>query len=277
VGRAVGFEILTVSIRPGHCHEGITIARGRHGNGGELAAIPWWINPDLGPVVRELHYILAGRVAEALAFGTGRVAGPDPDRARLAFDALPVAKRTSLLNAEVETEGTSDEARAWALAADFCGPDAKAVLDLVYPGIKRFVSDRAAPIFAVATELQAGSVLDGPAIDTILAVGENVDLADGARHPAHGRPSRRYSSARSTRLPAKAKRIRITMPGCNVPPRCSYVPMHLPTCSRRRSAIIATRPRHRRRRIAGGSLSQALAWSVSHSRPDRGPHRRGHP
>jgi hypothetical protein len=176
----MGFDILTVSVRPGSRHDGVTIARCPRVDAAQLSDIPWWTNPDLGPVVRELHWCLAGTVAEGLAHGTGRPIAPDADLARVAFEALPDVRRTGLLQAEAGTDGTSDEALAWAVAADFCGPDAKAFLDLVYPGIRRFVSEHAVAIAAIAAELQQGSILDGNAIDTILAVGEGVDLADGA-------------------------------------------------------------------------------------------------
>jgi hypothetical protein len=176
----MGFDILTVSVRPGSRHDGVTIARCPRVDAAQLSDIPWWTNPDLGPVVRELHWCLAGTLAEGLAHGTGRGIAPDADLARVAFEALPDARRTGLLQAEAVTDGTSDEALAWAVAADFCGPDAKAFLDLVYPGIRRFVSEHAVAIIAIAAELQQGSILDGPAIDTVLAVGEGVELSDGA-------------------------------------------------------------------------------------------------
>jgi hypothetical protein len=180
--REMGFEIETVSIRPGISHAGLTIAYSPQVDPTSLSEIPWWLNhPDLAPVVRRLHYLLAGNAAEAMATGTGRVAVPVADDARAAFEALPQAARTELLAAEAAVDGVSDNAAAWAQTVAFAGvADATLFFGLVAQGVRRFVSERLEAITAVAVELQRGSVLDGVAIDTILAVGELVEAEGGA-------------------------------------------------------------------------------------------------
>jgi hypothetical protein len=183
-GKFAGVEIATVSIREGARHAGVTITIGRDIDPSALSFLPWYINPDLAPVVRSLHHLLAGDVAEALAFGTGRVAAPDADAAQAAFDALPEANRTGLLNAEASTDGQSDRARAWALAVAFCGPSARLLYELAYQDLRRDVSQRMCTIESLASELLITSVLDGVAFDTILSVGQPVD---GEGPPTSGR------------------------------------------------------------------------------------------
>jgi hypothetical protein len=178
--RMASFEIVAVSVRRGRSNTGQTIVRLPRHRPGASAAVAWQRNPQLDLVVRKLRYVLAGDIAEAMLAGTGRFDAPSADAARATFDALPDAARTALLAAEAAEAGTSDLAHAWAIAVDLCGPgDASAFLDLVTGGVRRSVAEHAAEIMALALELHRGSVLDGPAVAAIAALGEPVEADDG--------------------------------------------------------------------------------------------------
>ncbi len=178
MARLMGIEVDVVSIRQGAAHDGVAIVRS--GPLGPTSDISWWMHPDLGPVVRELTHTLAGEVAEGLAVPTGRVPAPSGREMGDAFHALSSETRSRLANAEsAATPAISDQARAWELATSFCGDLAIPFLDLVRAEVRARVNEHAAAIAAVAEALIEGSVLDGAAVDTILAVGELVEANDG--------------------------------------------------------------------------------------------------
>ena len=179
VADALGFKVVSVSIREGVRYAGLTTIRGRRVDPTPLAELDWFINPDLADVVRELYVTMAGRIAEGLVTGTARVAAPDAVVARIAFEVLPEETQAGLLKEEAASEAHSDEARAWALLVDFFGLDAARFYDIVFEGARRYVYDRAVAIVSLAIELDRGAVLDGGSVATILAVGEPVDVDDG--------------------------------------------------------------------------------------------------
>jgi hypothetical protein len=174
-----------VSVRHGVRFAGATIVRGTSVDPAGLTSIPWWMNPDAQPVVRRLIYVLAGNAAEAHVAGTSRVATPNADDARAAFESLPEDTRTYLLLAErSDGHDVPDQTAAWALAVAFTR-HGREFYDLVAADTRAMVLDHLPAIVSVAHELDAGSVLSGPAIDVILAVGEPVEADDGP--PTAGR------------------------------------------------------------------------------------------
>jgi hypothetical protein len=178
LARVSGIDIDVVSIRPGARHTGVTILRSPSPQ--PLGRLPWWLDPDLGDVVRDLTCTLAGEIAEGLAVTSGRVPAPSADDMRTAFDGVSDASRSRLLAAESDPAGAlSDRAQAWRLAWAFCGDLALPFLDLVRAEVRARVQESAGTIANVASELMRGAVLDGAAVDTILAVGELVDADDG--------------------------------------------------------------------------------------------------
>jgi hypothetical protein len=179
IASQMGARIDSVSVRAGVAFSGLTILLGTSFDSTGLSGMLWWLSPDLERVVRELHYLLAGAMSEGLGTSS-RPVFVDADAARAAFEGLPESTRTSLVAAEGAGEVISDEARAWAHAVNFAGPDASQFLNLVTPGVRRLVLEHAPSIATVAAELDRGSVLSGLGVATIIGAGEPVD-GDDAR------------------------------------------------------------------------------------------------
>jgi len=176
IARLMGTEIDLVSVGPEAGRGGRTVLRGSPFDARPLSMIPWWKSPDLEPVARELHCILAGTIAESLStqplFASAAAA-------RAAFEATLDASHRHRLEPEEAAEAASDAAKARQLAVDFAGTGATQFLEWLTLDVRQLVLENAEAIAAVAVELERGSVLDGTAVDMILALGEVLEAEAG--------------------------------------------------------------------------------------------------
>jgi hypothetical protein len=272
VARALGVEVDLVSIRPSEGHLGVAL-HGTAGTSRDFDLGPWWEHPEtVTSVGRTVAICLAGVAAEALVVPTDDVAGWDDraaSRAILAVARLSPEDHAALIESEGDAAPVDDGTVAWRLAEALTGSvgEAAAFLTLMRASTRRLVNEQAIEIAALARALLQTPVLDGRAVEGILAK-EN-RWPPGSPSPATGHPSiPRSSAARMCRSVAGNDTRGITS-RCKPHRTCSCRPIF----HRRRSASprrrTATPPltRQRHRRIARRRRG-SLCMSRSHSYPE---------